>query len=224
MTTITRPTQTSPARPDPAARAAWRRRVARIGGEFQLAFAALWLARGTLATGWPGRLPIAIHPGGRGSRPGRLGRGHHPGPGAGAARPSRPAPRPGHHDRNRGPARSQLRAAVPRLRGRPARPHRPRHRHHHRHPAAVAAGQAHHNRPPHRGHSAHRRTRRPGPHPHRQRPDRRRRPGHRRHPGQQRPGRLPRAHQRGTRTPAAEAVSNTEVSALSLWTRSWPMQ
>ena len=60
MTTITRPTQTSPARPDPAARAAWRRRVARIGGEFQLAFAALWLARGTLATGWPGRLPIAI--------------------------------------------------------------------------------------------------------------------------------------------------------------------
>ncbi len=47
-------------RPDAEARAAWRRRVARIGSEIQLAFAALWFARGTLATGWPGRLPIAI--------------------------------------------------------------------------------------------------------------------------------------------------------------------
>ena len=47
-------------RPDAGARAAWRRRVAWIGSEIQLAFAALWFARGTLATGWPGRLPIAI--------------------------------------------------------------------------------------------------------------------------------------------------------------------
>ena len=42
------------------ARAAWRRRVARIGSLIQLAFAALWLTRGTLATRWPGQLPIAI--------------------------------------------------------------------------------------------------------------------------------------------------------------------
>ncbi len=60
MTTLTQPAATAPARPDPAARAAWRRRVARIGSLIQLAFAALWLARGTLATEWPGRLPIAI--------------------------------------------------------------------------------------------------------------------------------------------------------------------
>jgi hypothetical protein len=60
MTTLTQPAATAPARPDPAARAAWRRRVARIGSLIQLAFAALWLARGTLATGWPGQLPIAI--------------------------------------------------------------------------------------------------------------------------------------------------------------------
>jgi len=45
---------------DLAARAAWRRRVAQIGSQFQLAFVALWLVRGTLATGWPGNLPIAI--------------------------------------------------------------------------------------------------------------------------------------------------------------------
>lgn len=44
----------------PAARAAWRRRVARIGSEIQLAFAVLWAIRGTLATGWPGRLPLAL--------------------------------------------------------------------------------------------------------------------------------------------------------------------
>jgi len=58
MTTITQPADTSLA--VTAARAAWRRRVARIGAEIQLAFAALWLAHGTLATGWPGRLPIAV--------------------------------------------------------------------------------------------------------------------------------------------------------------------
>ncbi len=46
--------------PDAGARAAWRQRVARIGSEIQLAFAALWFARGTLSTAWPGRLPIAI--------------------------------------------------------------------------------------------------------------------------------------------------------------------
>lgn len=43
-----------------AARAAWRRRVARVGSLIQLAFAILWIIRGTLATGWPGRLPIAL--------------------------------------------------------------------------------------------------------------------------------------------------------------------
>jgi len=46
--------------PEPAARAAWRRRVARIGSGIQLAFAILWIIRGTLATGWPGRLPLAL--------------------------------------------------------------------------------------------------------------------------------------------------------------------
>jgi hypothetical protein len=60
MKTLTQPAATIPIRPDQAARAAWRRRVARIGALIQLAFAALWLARGTLATGWPGRLPIAL--------------------------------------------------------------------------------------------------------------------------------------------------------------------
>lgn len=43
-----------------AARAAWRRRVARVGSLIQLAFAILWIVRGTLATGWPGRLPLAL--------------------------------------------------------------------------------------------------------------------------------------------------------------------
>jgi hypothetical protein len=60
MTTLTQPAAPAPALSEPAARAAWRRRVARIGSLIQLAFAALWLARGTLATGWPGQLPIAI--------------------------------------------------------------------------------------------------------------------------------------------------------------------
>ena len=46
--------------PEAAARAAWRRRVARIGSLIQLAFAILWIIRGTLATGWPGRLPLAL--------------------------------------------------------------------------------------------------------------------------------------------------------------------
>jgi hypothetical protein len=54
------PAAAVPVLPDPAARVAWRRRVARIGSLIQLAFAALWLARGTLATGWPGQLPIAV--------------------------------------------------------------------------------------------------------------------------------------------------------------------
>ena len=60
MTTPTQPAATAPVLPDPAARTAWRRRVARVGSLIQLAFAALWLARGTLATGWPGQFPIAI--------------------------------------------------------------------------------------------------------------------------------------------------------------------
>jgi hypothetical protein len=55
-----RSAETSPASPDLAARNAWRRRVATIGSQFQLAFAALWLVRGTLATGWPARAPIAV--------------------------------------------------------------------------------------------------------------------------------------------------------------------
>ena len=56
------PTTAIPALPRPAdeARAAWRRRAALIGSEIQLAFAALWLARGALATSWPARLPIGI--------------------------------------------------------------------------------------------------------------------------------------------------------------------
>ena len=59
MNTLTQPPRSDPAT-GPAARAAWRRRVARIGSLFQLAFAALWFARASLATGWPGQLPIAI--------------------------------------------------------------------------------------------------------------------------------------------------------------------
>ena len=59
-------THTAPARPTPplsstsAARLAWRRRVARVGSLTQVGFAALWLGRGTLATNWPARLPIAL--------------------------------------------------------------------------------------------------------------------------------------------------------------------
>src|SRR6266536_3284007 len=69
MTTLTQPAATAPALPEPAARAAWRRRVARIGSLIQLAFAALWLTRGTLATGWPGQLPIALTTRGLAPRP-----------------------------------------------------------------------------------------------------------------------------------------------------------
>jgi hypothetical protein len=54
-----RPAEAVPASPELTARAAWRRRVAAIGSQFQLAFAALWLVRGTLATGWPARALIA---------------------------------------------------------------------------------------------------------------------------------------------------------------------
>jgi hypothetical protein len=43
-----------------AARAAWRRRVARVGSLIQLGFAALWLGRAALATGWTERLPLAL--------------------------------------------------------------------------------------------------------------------------------------------------------------------
>ncbi len=64
MKTLTHTTPAVPAVPGPgsgvAARAAWRRRVARIGPEIQIAFAALWFARGTLATAWAGRLPIGL--------------------------------------------------------------------------------------------------------------------------------------------------------------------
>ena len=60
MASQAQPAATAPAHPDPAARSAWRRRVARVGSLIQLAFAALWLVRGILATGWPGQLPIAI--------------------------------------------------------------------------------------------------------------------------------------------------------------------
>lgn len=60
MKPLTRPAANALILPDQAARAGWRRRVARIGSLIQLAFAALWLTRGTLATGWTGRLPIAL--------------------------------------------------------------------------------------------------------------------------------------------------------------------
>jgi hypothetical protein len=60
MASQAQPAATAPAHPDPAARSAWRRRVARVGSMIQLAFAALWLVRGILATGWPGQVPIAI--------------------------------------------------------------------------------------------------------------------------------------------------------------------
>lgn len=58
MHTVTEPAPTPGAAI--AARDAWRRRVARVGSDIQLAFAALWIVRGTLATGWPGRLPVAL--------------------------------------------------------------------------------------------------------------------------------------------------------------------
>lgn len=60
MQTLTRPPAAAAPLPDQDARAAWRRRVAYAGSLFQLAFAALWLVRGTLAAGWPARLPIAV--------------------------------------------------------------------------------------------------------------------------------------------------------------------
>jgi len=61
MRTVTEPARTAgAAEPGIAAREAWRRRVARIGSDIQLAFAALWIFRGMLATGWPGRLPAAL--------------------------------------------------------------------------------------------------------------------------------------------------------------------
>ncbi|MGO8874939.1 MAG: hypothetical protein ACLQNG_04135 [Acidimicrobiales bacterium] len=44
----------------PDAKLAWRRRVCRIGSLIQLGFAALWLGRGILATGWTGRLPLGL--------------------------------------------------------------------------------------------------------------------------------------------------------------------
>ena len=56
----TRPSAATPIQPEPVARALWRRRVAYVGSLFQLAFAALWLMRGMLATTVPARLPIAV--------------------------------------------------------------------------------------------------------------------------------------------------------------------
>jgi hypothetical protein len=58
-TTLQTPASLTPAEDTAQARAAWKRLVARNGSMFQLAFAALWLARGSLATGWPPRLAIA---------------------------------------------------------------------------------------------------------------------------------------------------------------------
>lgn len=55
-----RPSEDVPGPLEQAAVTAWRRRVATVGSQFQLAFAALWLVRGTLATGWPGRPLLAI--------------------------------------------------------------------------------------------------------------------------------------------------------------------
>lgn len=56
------PARTSDHRDDPvvSARIAWRRRVSRIGSLIQLAFAALWFGRGMLATGFPGRVAVAL--------------------------------------------------------------------------------------------------------------------------------------------------------------------
>jgi hypothetical protein len=59
MHTLASPASTA-ATAEYAARAAWRRRVARIGSIIQLAFAILWAVRGTLATGWPASLPLAL--------------------------------------------------------------------------------------------------------------------------------------------------------------------
>ena len=52
-------TSLTPAQDTAQARAAWKRLVARNGSLFQLAFAALWLGRGSIAIGWPPRLAIA---------------------------------------------------------------------------------------------------------------------------------------------------------------------
>ena len=48
MQTLTRPPTAAALLAAQDARAAWRRRVAYAGSLFQLAFAALWLVRGTL--------------------------------------------------------------------------------------------------------------------------------------------------------------------------------
>ena len=203
MTTLTQPADTSRTLAVTAARAAWRRRVARIGALIQLAFAALWLARGTLATGWPGQLPIAITLAAAAVALGIWG----------AITTRGLAPRP------RGPAAHRLERAITIATAlqlaascalpvivsaaRRARPHRPHHRGHHRHPPAVAVGQAGHARPPRGWHSPHRCPRRARPHPHRQHPHRRRRTHNRRHPGRRRPRRLPCPGQRSTRHPPA---------------------
>jgi hypothetical protein len=60
MKTLTRPAAALPAPPDTAAHDTWRRRVARVGSLIQLAFAALWMVRGTLATTWPGKTLTAL--------------------------------------------------------------------------------------------------------------------------------------------------------------------
>jgi hypothetical protein len=57
--TLQAPISLTPAEDTAQAREAWKRLVARNGSLFQLAFAALWLARGSIATGWPLRLAIA---------------------------------------------------------------------------------------------------------------------------------------------------------------------
>jgi hypothetical protein len=61
MSAITQPVPAAvPDLSGPRARAAWRRRVARVGSMIQLGFAALWLVRGSLATAWTARVPIAL--------------------------------------------------------------------------------------------------------------------------------------------------------------------
>jgi hypothetical protein len=59
MQAATKTSGRGPAAPGTTAEAAWQRRVASIGSQIQLGFAALWLVRASLATGWPGRLPMA---------------------------------------------------------------------------------------------------------------------------------------------------------------------